>query len=61
LECHDNALVELPTLPPKLESLHCGNNPMIYPPPEVSKNYIPYIRDWMEKNPLTFVKSANKV
>jgi hypothetical protein len=41
--------------------LYCGYNPIQYPPADVLKESIVYIRDWMNENPLTFVKSANKV
>ena len=30
-------------------------------PADVLKQSIEYIHDWMNENPLTFVKSANKV
>jgi Leucine-rich repeat (LRR) protein len=61
LSCSDNAITELPPLPSTLKYLYCHNNPIVYPPPEVLKNDVQYIRKWMEENPLTFVKSANKV
>ena len=60
LDCIGNALTSLPPLPLALHSLRCGDNPIVYPPPEVLKNDIPFIRKWMEENPLTFVKSALK-
>jgi Leucine-rich repeat (LRR) protein len=61
LYCRSNQLTELPQLPSTLVELWCGNNPIQYPPPEVLKNDIQYIRKWMEENPLAFTKSANKV
>jgi len=44
-----------------LTRLYCYNNPIVYPPPEVLEESTKYIREWMNENPLTFVKSANKV
>jgi hypothetical protein len=41
--------------------LEYENNPIIYPPADVLKGPIEYIRDWMDKNPRSFTKSANKV
>jgi Leucine-rich repeat (LRR) protein len=61
LYCEGNQLTSLPQLPYTLRSLRCGNNPIQYPPVDVMKKSIPYIREWMSENPLTFVKSANKV
>ena len=60
LDCTGNALTSLPPLPLALHTLQCNDNPLIYPPPEVLKNDIPFIRKWMEENPPTFVKSALK-
>jgi hypothetical protein len=61
LYCYGNQLTELPQLPSALRVLACSDNPIQYPPADVMKESIPYIRDWMSENPLTFVKSANKV
>jgi Leucine-rich repeat (LRR) protein len=61
LWCSDNQLTELPQLPSTLVELYCGNNPITYPPADVLKKSTKYIREWMNENPLTFVKSANKV
>jgi Leucine-rich repeat (LRR) protein len=61
LDCDDNQLTSLPPLPSTLEYLNCDNNPIQYPPADVLKESTKYIREWMSENPLTFVKSANKV
>ena len=61
LNCIGNQLTELPQLPSTLIGLYCENNPIQYPPADVMKEPINYIREWMSENPLTFVKSANKV
>jgi Leucine-rich repeat (LRR) protein len=61
LDCYGNQLTELPQLPSTLVKLYCGGNQLQYPPANVSKKSIAYIREWMSENPLTFVKSANKV
>jgi Leucine-rich repeat (LRR) protein len=61
LDCYGNQLTSLPQLPPTLRHLRCRDNPIQYPPANVSKKPIAYIREWMSENPLTFVKSANKV
>jgi hypothetical protein len=44
-----------------LEELYCSDNQIQYPPADVLKKPIAYIREWMSENPLIFVKSANKV
>jgi Leucine-rich repeat (LRR) protein len=61
LYCRGNQLTSLPPLPSTLMRLDCSDNPIQYPPADVMKKSIPYIREWMSENPLTFVKSANKV
>jgi Leucine-rich repeat (LRR) protein len=61
LYCSDNAITELPPLPSTLVHLYCRNNPIQYPPADVLNKSTAYIREWMNENPLTFVKSANKV
>jgi Leucine Rich repeats (2 copies) len=59
--CGGNQLTSLPQLPSTLVRVWCMYNPFQYPPADVVKKPIAYIRDWMSENPLTFVKSANKV
>jgi hypothetical protein len=61
LDCDDNQLTELPQLPPTLVYLYYANNPIQYPPRDVMRHDIEYARKWMEENPLSFTKSANKV
>jgi Leucine-rich repeat (LRR) protein len=61
LYCNNNQLTELPQLPSTLVYLECGDNPIQYPPADVLGRLTKYIREWMHENPLTFVKSANKV
>jgi Leucine-rich repeat (LRR) protein len=61
LNCSNNQLTSLPPLPHSLRYLCCENNPLTYPPADVLKNKVQYIRDWMEKNPRSFTKSANKI
>jgi Leucine-rich repeat (LRR) protein len=61
LYCSINQLTELPQLPSTLVYLNCNDNPIQYPPANVLKEPFTYIREWMNENPRTFVKSANKV
>jgi Leucine-rich repeat (LRR) protein len=61
LHCSYNQLTSLPQLPSTLNYLDYGYNPIQYPPADVMEGSFADIRDWMSENPLTFVKSANKV
>jgi Leucine-rich repeat (LRR) protein len=63
LNCSNNQLTELPQLPSTLKYLNCEDNPLQYPPVDVLKESIAYIREWMSENPKhsTYIKSANKV
>jgi hypothetical protein len=44
-----------------LVDLEYDVNLIQYPPADVLKESIAYIREWMSENLITFVKSANKV
>jgi Leucine-rich repeat (LRR) protein len=61
LICNINELTSLPPLPPTLRELYYSYNPIIYPPPDVIDKPLQYIRKWMDENPPTYTKSANKV
>jgi hypothetical protein len=61
LYCTNNEFTSLPPLPPTLGELYCDNNPITYPPPYVIDRSLKYIRKWMDENPPTYTKSANKV
>jgi len=60
LRCQDNNLTKLPLLPESLKKLVCHNNPFQYPPPEVLERSLKEIKEWMDKNPINFAKSASK-
>ena len=68
-------LTKLPPLPLALDLLDYSENEFIYPPSEIMKHAlaiegdycltsdhsIDFIRNWINENPLTLVKSAYKV
>jgi hypothetical protein len=61
LYCNNNAITQLPRLPLTLGVLARDNNPIHYPPPDLFMHGMDFIRQWMDENPLIYIKSANKV
>jgi Leucine-rich repeat (LRR) protein len=74
LDCGFNMLTKLPSLPLTLDLLDYVKNEFIYPPSEITEHAlaieeyycltghdIDFIRNWINENPLTLIKSTYKV